>query len=89
MQSQSKGHAMLPRTLIRLTLALAVVITTLVAIGLVLAQSPLAPAGSYTYPGPGPCDTTLQACIDGLNDGDVIRIFTGEYTASLTHQQSR
>jgi predicted outer membrane repeat protein len=75
---------MIPRTLIRLALALVVVITTLVAIGLVLAQSPLAPAGSYTYPGLAPCDTTLQACLDGLNDGDVIHILPGEYTASLT-----
>ncbi len=75
---------MIPRTLIRLTLALAVVITTLVAIGLVLAQSPLAPAVSYTYPGLAPCDTTLQACIDGLNDGDVIHVLPGVYTASLT-----
>lgn len=75
---------MILRTLIRLSLALAVVITTLVAIGLVLAQAPLAPAGSYTYPGSTPCETTLQACINGLNEGDVIHILPGEYTTSLT-----
>ncbi|CAG0931295.1 putative outer membrane protein pmp20 [Thermoflexales bacterium] len=75
---------MILRTLIRLSLALAVVITTLVAIGLVLAQSPLAPTDAYTYPGSAPCETTLQACIDGLQDGDVIHILPGEYTASLT-----
>ena len=79
---------MIRQTLLRLTASVAVVIVTLTVIGLALAQSPLTRAalssGTYTYPGLAPCDTTLQACIDGLNDGDVIHILPGIYTASLT-----
>ena len=75
---------MFARTLTRLALSLAAMIAALAVIGLALAQSPLAPAGTYTYPGAAPCATTLQACIDGLNDGDVIYILPGVYTVSLT-----
>jgi hypothetical protein len=32
--------------------------------------------GALTYPGPAPCDTTLQACIDGAAPGDTIEIAT-------------
>ena len=41
-------------------------------------------ATGRTYPGPAPCDTTLQACISGSADGDSIVIAAGTYlTASL------
>lgn len=33
-------------------------------------------AGALTFPGAAPCDTTLQACIDGAASGDVIEIAT-------------
>ncbi|HTP10078.1 MAG TPA: hypothetical protein VMP08_17615, partial [Anaerolineae bacterium] len=75
---------MLARTLTRLALSLAAMIAALAAIGLALAQSPLTPTGTYTYPGAAPCDTTLQACLDGLSAGDVLNILPGEYTATLT-----
>ena len=39
---------------------------------------------SRTYPGAAPCDTTLQACIDGSSDGDVINILAGTYNNSVT-----
>lgn len=29
-----------------------------------------------TFPGPAPCDSTLQACINGANSGDIIEIAT-------------
>ncbi len=32
-----------------------------------------------TYPGAAPCHTTLQACISGAADGDVIQILPGTY----------
>lgn len=31
-------------------------------------------SGERIFPGPAPCNTTLQACIDGSANGDVIRI---------------
>jgi hypothetical protein len=80
---------MIHKTLLRLALSLVVMLTTLVAIELVLAQTPpdeaaLYSTASYTYPGAAPCHTTLQACVDALSDGDVIHILPGEYTVSLT-----
>jgi len=47
-----------------------------------MAASPL--ATTRTYPGPAPCNTTLQACIDGSADGDVINIAAGLYITSVT-----
>jgi|GEM_PF-6155457 len=35
-------------------------------------------AGILTFPGPAPCDTTLQACINGANAGDTVEIATNE-----------
>lgn len=35
-----------------------------------------AEAAILTYPGPAPCDTTLQACIDGAGTGDTVEIAT-------------
>ena len=37
-----------------------------------------------TYPGAAPCNTTLQACIDGSPSGDVINIAAGLYITSAT-----
>jgi hypothetical protein len=33
-------------------------------------------AAILTYPGPAPCDTTLQSCIDSAGGGDVVEIAT-------------
>jgi hypothetical protein len=41
-------------------------------------------AVTRTFPGPAPCDTTLQVCIDGSANGDVIVIAAGTYSASVT-----
>ncbi len=35
-----------------------------------------AAAGALTFPGAAPCDTTLQACINGAASGDVVEIAT-------------
>ncbi len=47
-----------------------------------------APAGAAAvdrlYPGLTPCNTTLQACINGSNSGDVINILAGVFTESFT-----
>jgi predicted outer membrane repeat protein len=80
---------MIHKTLTRLTLSLIVMLATLAAIELVLAQTPpdeaaLRSTASYTYPGAAPCDTTLQACVNALSDGDRLTILPGEYTTSLT-----
>ncbi len=52
------------------------------AAGLVMARLTLvawaAPAGGvFTFPGPAPCDTTLQACIDGAFPNDLINLSAG------------
>ena len=39
-----------------------------------LLLAPAAIAGDATWPGPAPCDTTLQACIDAAAAGDRIRV---------------
>jgi hypothetical protein len=41
-----------------------------------LAVIPSANADTHTYPGTAPCDTTLQACINGVSSGDTIRLET-------------
>lgn len=43
-----------------------------------------APTATRTYPGAAPCNTTLQACLDGSLAGDVINILPGVYTQSFT-----
>ncbi|MBI5567613.1 MAG: hypothetical protein HY870_22130 [Chloroflexi bacterium] len=43
-----------------------------------------APTATRTYPGAAPCNTTLQACIDGSIAGDVIYILPGVYVQSFT-----
>jgi predicted outer membrane repeat protein len=42
------------------------------------------PSTDRTFPGAAPCDTTLQACINGSANGDVIHIQAGTYPASVT-----
>ncbi len=37
-----------------------------------------------SYPGSAPCNTSLQACIDGSADGDVINIAANVYITSVT-----
>jgi hypothetical protein len=43
-----------------------------------------APATDRSYPGAAPCATTLQACVNGSNPGDVIHIAAGVFTESFT-----
>ena len=43
-----------------------------------------APVSDRSYPGAAPCATTLQACINGSNGGDVIHIAAGAFTESFT-----
>jgi hypothetical protein len=33
-------------------------------------------AATRTYPGPSPCDTTLEACITGATEGDIVQLAT-------------
>ena len=35
---------------------------------------PPAWAATFTYPGAAPCDTTLQACVDGIAAGSIVEI---------------
>ena len=42
-----------------------------------------APATPRTYPGASPCGTTLQACLSGSNDGDIITVLPGTYITGL------
>jgi hypothetical protein len=61
-------------------------------LGLLLAISLLAlvnsaqaaPATTRPYPGPAPCHTTLQACLNSAAAGDVIQIAAGTFTESFT-----
>ncbi len=68
-----------------LTLMLAV---GLLAASFLLLYVPHVKAGpqgvTRTYPGAAPCNTSLQACIDGSADGDVINIAANAYIASVT-----
>ena len=48
-----------------------------VAAAAIIAPAPVRAAGTtLTYPGSAPCDTTLQACIDGAASGDTIEMVT-------------
>jgi predicted outer membrane repeat protein len=73
---------------------LAVALTTALALGaaallLVVTRPPVVWAGGvFSYPGGAPCDTTLQACIDGLATGDTINVAPGIYTESVTLNKS-
>src|SRR5689334_22343781 len=43
-----------------------------------------APASARTYPGSSaPCNTTLQACLTGSGDGDLITVLPGTYITGL------
>lgn len=72
----------------RLSLSLAVAALLLAATALLVQYLPLAlaaPLGvTRNYPGAAPCDTSLQACINGSADGDVINIQAGVYITSVT-----
>lgn len=65
-----------------LSVAISLVWVTLTATLLFAQARPLMIA--RTYPGATPCDTTLQACIDGSSAGDVIHIGAGTHTESVT-----
>lgn len=45
-------------------------------------------ATDHLYPGSAPCDTTLQACIDGAVPGDSITLQAGTYITSFTLSQA-
>ena len=52
----------------------AVLTCALIVLGLAVPRS--ARADTRTYPGPAPCNTTLQACINGATAGDTIELAT-------------
>jgi predicted outer membrane repeat protein len=59
-------------------------VISLSAVSLLAGHGKVAFAVTRAFPGPAPCDTSLQACIDGSANGDVIAIAAGSYSASVT-----
>lgn len=58
-------------------------------LALSLLIAPAALAATFDYPGGAPCNTTLQACVDGVPAGSVVQIVTNTPIAeSLTVTQS-
>jgi hypothetical protein len=58
-------------------------------LALSLLVAPAARAATFDYPGAAPCDTTLQACVDGVPAGSVVQIVTNTpINESLTVTQS-
>jgi predicted outer membrane repeat protein/parallel beta-helix repeat protein len=77
---------MSPQFIRRWIVSVSLVVLVLAAISLSFSGSARvrASGGGTAYPGSAPCATTLQACIDGLSDGDRIDITAGTYTESFT-----
>lgn len=48
----------------------------LAAFGVTVSLASFTQSAVFTYPGPVPCNTTLQACIDGAGVGDTVLIGT-------------
>jgi predicted outer membrane repeat protein len=65
-------------------LTAAAVSAVLVTVNQPAVAQPAAPNVPRTYPGAAPCHTSLQACIDGSSNGDVINIQAGVYITSVT-----
>jgi predicted outer membrane repeat protein len=66
----------------RILILLALIAGGLAFISLTLSAS-ASPDTPLTYPGPNPCNTTLQACIDGSSSGDVITIAPNTYVTTV------
>lgn len=72
------------------SLGLAVLLASLILALLALATRQAAaaalasPTAGNTYPGSAPCNTTLQACINGTAAGSVITISANTYITSVT-----
>mgnify|MGYP006350989847 CR=1 FL=1 len=79
---------MLSSTLRRVSLAVLLTVAAVSALLVTVNQravaQPSVPEVPRTYPGAAPCNTTLQACIDGSSNGDVINILAGVYNTSVT-----
>jgi predicted outer membrane repeat protein len=68
----------------RIPFLLAAVAVGLSLVGLTLRASAAPAQGAmFTYPGAFPCNTTLQACIDGAGSGDLITILPNTYVTSV------
>lgn len=68
-----------------LTLVLAVAVLAAIFLSVQLPRVTASPLGvTRPYPGAAPCDTSLQACIDGSADGDVINIAANVYITGVT-----
>ena len=76
-----------PIALLRLSISTLVALCALVA-ALFALEQPSAhadPLTTRTYPDTvAPCNTTLQACINGSSNGDSINIQAGTYITSIT-----
>ncbi len=79
---------MLSLTLRRVSLAVLLsmlaVSASIVTVNQRVIAQPSAPTTARAYPGAAPCDTTLQACLDGSSSGDVINIAAGVYITGVT-----
>src|SRR5215831_5912152 len=81
------------RRIVRLSIPLALALGALAAVLLAMESPRIAAAPSlplpqsHHYPDPSnnpPCNTTLQACIDGSNPADRILITVGTFITSVT-----
>jgi predicted outer membrane repeat protein len=73
-----------PRRWLRGAAAVALTVAVLGAIGLMLRPAQARSSGVFDWPGAFPCDTSLQACVNSLQSGDVIHLLPGTYTQSVT-----
>lgn len=77
---------MITKVLSRWLISIAIAVVAISALGLVLNQSPVQARvdAVHDWPGVGPCNASLQQCIDLIPASDVIHILPGTYTQSVT-----
>ncbi len=74
----------LRRVSLAVLIALVVLSLSVVIVNQRALARPSAPNTARSSPGGAPCDTTLQACIDGSSSGDIVNIAPGLYITSVT-----
>jgi len=78
-----EGSRVLDRSSLRVARLVAVVFLVLSL------AAPIAARAQVIYPGPNPCDGTLQACIDATPAGETIQIATnGPIAESISFEKS-